>query len=233
MRRPARYTGTSQRERRMRARDGADEARCARTAATTSDRADQRHGAALPRGARRAEKGKRHDQECERIERHRDSVVQLGAELPGRPLVRRIVGLRVEQFRESIAHGWRTSPAPAPGDKPRQVEGVVLEPDDDRIAACRPHAGERRRSPAAGRCRARWSADRPARRRSLPRSFGSRWSSTMMPEQLAVRLALADVQRQLAVDDDEAAGLHVAGDDFGAHLRSPSGAAPAGTSGER
>ena len=60
----------------------------ARIAATTAMRADQRHGAALPRGARRAEERKGHQHERERIERRRDAVVQFGAELPGRSLVR-------------------------------------------------------------------------------------------------------------------------------------------------
>ena len=66
----------------MHAGDHPDEAESAQRG-HHADRAEQRHRAALPRRARRAQIGKGHDHEGERIERRRDAVVKLGADLVG------------------------------------------------------------------------------------------------------------------------------------------------------
>ena len=103
-----------------------------------------RHLAALPAGARRAEDRKAQHREGDRIDRRREPVMQLGAEMRRHLLVGRIVRIGERDVPQiALAHAECAELRPA--GEARQVEGVALELDDGRVGA----SG----SPGAGRCR--------------------------------------------------------------------------------
>ena len=92
-----------------------------------ADRADQRHGAALPRGARRAEIGEGDDQEGERIERR---VIRSCSSARNCPAARLYSGSSAGGFRQfprsAFLHA-NTDRAPALGDRRDRSNAYSLE----------------------------------------------------------------------------------------------------------
>ena len=119
------------------------------------------------------------------------------------------------------ARARRTLRSRGAAGEARQIERVALELDDGRDRSCR--------SPAAARCRS-------ISIRNVPRAgfddlavFGQRGDALVRiapvvdedAEQLPVGAPLADVEREAALDRDEAAGLHDVDDEIRLHLGGP------------
>ena len=130
-----------------------------------ADQAEQRQRAALPRGLRRAEEGEGEDDECERIKRRRQTIVQLRSVLAGLRRVERVVGARPQQLPKVLfAIVYVDAVLRAPPENLRQIERVAIERHDARIALARLRGVERCPLRARERSRCRSSRSRPARR---------------------------------------------------------------------
>ena len=98
-----------------------------------SDHAQARQRATLPGGLRRTEKSVRDDDERERIERRRQPIVELRPILVTLRHIDRIVGLRPHQLPKVFFARGKDDVVRAAGEF-RQVEGVMIEGHDTRIA---------------------------------------------------------------------------------------------------
>ncbi len=177
------------------------------------DGAPDRKIAALPRGARRAEKCERQGCECERIDRRHETIVQLGAELSSQIAIDRVVRSRPDQFPEIPFANPERDVAALLGEF-RHIEGIAAERDQRRIVFAGFEAFEiavlkhKIRSALVLKNGAVIGDDGDAFLRVAPvvdKNAGEH----------AARLTFADADGQVLVELGEAAGLQ----DVGEHIR--------------
>ena len=98
-----------------------------------ADRADHRHGAALPVGARGAKIGEGDDGEGDRVERSHQPVMQLGAELSRLLDIELVIRIRPKELPE-IALADRIFHRLRAAGELRQIERIAVEHHHCRVA---------------------------------------------------------------------------------------------------